>query len=294
MKIDPKLLVPTGRKIRLREYNTSYTGNYSDKQAAKEALADHIQIMAKLQDMLYASHRYSLLIIFQALDAAGKDGTIKHVMSGINPEGCQVVSFKQPSVRELSHDYLWREIAELPERGMIGIFNRSYYEEVLIAHVHPEIVLRQNIPGIETLGDIKSAFWEKRCDDINCFENYLTSNGTRIIKFFLHIGKKEQKRRFLERIDNPDKNWKVTMSDAEERKFWPLYQKAYEETLSLTSTKAAPWYIIPADNKWSMRALVSNVIIKTLSDLKLRYPVLPPSKIAEIKKIRQMLVSEKE
>jgi PPK2 family polyphosphate:nucleotide phosphotransferase len=217
MKIDPSIIVAPGKPFSLGKHDPEHTGAYEDKQAAKERLAENIPAMAEMQDKLYAAHRHSLLIIFQAMDAAGKDGTIKHVMSGINPEGCHVVSFKQPSVMELSHDYLWREMRELPERGMIGIFNRSYYEEVIIARIHPTIVLRQNIPGVDSADDIKKQFWLDRYESINNFERYLTGNGTRIIKFFLHLSKKEQKKRFLERIDNPSKNWKITLADIQER-----------------------------------------------------------------------------
>jgi PPK2 family polyphosphate:nucleotide phosphotransferase len=294
MKIDPSITVQPCKPLKLRNHDPAYTGGYADKQVAKDRLAENIRAMTRMQDMLYASHRYSLLIIFQALDAAGKDGTIKHVMSGINPEGCKVVSFKQPSVRELSHDYLWRELKELPERGMIGIFNRSYYEEVLIARVHPALVLKQNIPGIESLDDINKSFWQERYESINNFERYLADNGTCIIKFFLNLSKKEQKKRFLERIDNPNKNWKVTLSDIEERRFWNDYQHAYEEAIKATSSRAAPWYIIPADTKWAMRAMVSDVIVKTLEDLKLSYPLMPASKAAELRKIKAVLNGERE
>lgn len=293
MKYDPKIFLKPGRTLRLKEFDPAYTGVFRDKKAAKEKLAADIERMAVLQDKFYAENRSALLIIFQAMDAAGKDGTIKHVMSGVNPQGCQVFSFKQPSALELSHDFLWRTTLCLPQRGMIGIFNRSYYEEVLISRVHPALVARQNLPGINAAGDIPKAFWEGRLAQINSFEKMLVENGTRVIKFFLHLSRQEQKRRFLERIDNPQKNWKIAMADAEERAYWHSYRKAYEEALTATSTAAAPWYIIPADNKWFMRTAVGDIIVKTLKELNPAYPSASGGKAAELAKIKRILVTER-
>ena len=292
MKHDPKIILKPGRSLRLKDFDPKYTGAFKDRKAAKEKLAADISRMALLQDKLYAENRSALLIIFQAMDAAGKDSTIKHVMSGINPQGCQVVSFKQPSTLELSHDFLWRTTQCLPQRGMIGIFNRSYYEEVLISRVHPELVLKQNLPGIRRLEDIPASLWETRFAQINHFEKMLIENGTRIVKFFLHVSKHEQKKRFLERIENPEKNWKIAMADVQERACWGSYQKAYEEALSRTSTGLAPWYIIPADNKWFMRTAVSDIIVRTLKEFNSDYPAMSGAKVSELARIKRMLLKD--
>jgi PPK2 family polyphosphate:nucleotide phosphotransferase len=261
-------IVPAGRKIRLGDYDTAFTGKFRHKQEAEEKLLGDIQTLAQFQDVLYAQSTYSLLIIIQAMDAAGKDSVIKHVMSGVNPQGCQVISFKAPSQEELSHDYLWRCAKALPERGHIGIFNRSYYEEVLIARVHPGILARQKLPP-ELLG---KHVWRERFEDINNFERYLTHNGIVILKFFLHVSKHEQKRRFLDRIGTPEKHWKFAADDVAERACWRDYQAAYEDLFRHTSTPHAPWHIIPADHKWFTRVAVADIVNVRLRSLKLRYP----------------------
>ena len=292
MKHDPKTVLKPGRKLRLKDFDPAYTGAFKDKADAKEKLAKDIYRMTELQVKLYAENRHAVLLIFQAMDAAGKDSTIKHVMSGINPQGCQVVSFKQPSALELNHDFLWRTVQCLPQRGMIGIFNRSYYEEVLVARVHPELVLKQNLPGIHKVEDIPGSLWETRFTHINHFEKMLAESGTRIVKFFLHVSKHEQKKRFLERIENPEKNWKIAMADVEERACWNAYQKAYEQALTKTSTELAPWYIIPADNKWFMRAAVCDILVKTLKELKSEYPAVSGAKAAGLARIKRLLLKE--
>ena len=293
MAIDPKIIATPGKKISLKNYPTAYTGKYKSKKGAEKKLEKDIKQMKKLQDMMYAHDRYSLLLIFQAMDAAGKDGTIKHVMSGVNPQGCQIFNFKKPSDEERDHDYLWRIYKCLPERGRIGIFNRSYYEEVLITRVHPEILLNQQLPGIDSVKKINKSFWKKRYDQMNNLERHLHDNGTIILKFFLHVSKEEQKNRFLERIDKSEKNWKFTINDITERKFWDDYQKAFEDAINHTSTKIAPWYIIPADNKWYLRTMVGDIIIKTLKSLPLHYPKVGPAKLEELKKAKQLLLNEK-
>ncbi len=261
-------LVKPDTKIFLRDYDPEYTGKYQNKADALGVLQADIEQMGKYQDILYAQNNYALLIIFQAMDAAGKDSTIKQVMSGVNPQGCQVFSFKSPSSEELDHDYLWRTTKCLPERGRIGIFNRSYYEEVLIARVHPEILNSQQLPKIPSGNQI----WKQRFEEINNFEKYLTNNGIVILKFFLNISKSEQKKRFLRRIELPEKNWKFSISDVQERAFWNDYMKAYEDMFNHTSTKSAPWYIIPSNNKWFARLAVSDIICTTLKQLNLQYP----------------------
>lgn len=267
------LMAKPGKNHQIADFDSSFTADLS-KQDTKDLLIKNIEKLAELQSMLYAQDRYSILIIFQAMDAAGKDGTIKHVMSGINPQGCQVFSFKQPSAEELDHDYLWRVNRSLPERGRIGIFNRSHYEDVLIAKVHPEIILSSKLPGIYTLDDIDPDFWKRRYHQINDFERYLTENGTVILKFFLNVSKDEQKKRFLERLDDPSKNWKFSSSDIKERQFWDEYMKAYADVLTETSTELAPWYVIPADNKWFMRYAVGKIICDRMKQLDLHYPRL--------------------
>ena len=267
------LLAKPGKKHLVSDFDSSFTSDLS-KQDAKEQLAKDIEKLSELQSMLYAQDRYSILIIFQAMDAAGKDGTIKHVMSGINPQGCQVYSFKQPSAEELDHDYLWRINRSLPERGRIGIFNRSHYEDVLIAKVHPEIILSNKFPGVETINDIDPDFWKRRYRQINDFERYLTENGTIVLKFFLNVSKAEQKNRFMERLDDASKNWKFSSADIKERQFWEDYMNAYADVLTETSTELAPWYIIPADNKWFMRYAVGRIICDRMQQLDLHYPKL--------------------
>lgn len=267
------LLAKPGKKHLVSDFDSSFTGNLS-KQDAKEQLAKDIEKLSELQSMLYAQDRYSILIIFQAMDAAGKDGTIKHVMSGINPQGCQVYSFKQPSAEELDHDYLWRINRSLPERGRIGIFNRSHYEDVLIAKVHPEIILSNKLPSVETINDIDPDFWKRRYRQINDFERYLTENGTIVLKFFLNVSKAEQKNRFMERLDDASKNWKFSSADIKERQFWEDYMNAYADVLTETSTELAPWYVIPADNKWFMRYAVGRIICDRMQQLDLHYPKL--------------------
>lgn len=280
------LLATPGRKHSVADFDTSFTDDLT-KQAAKAELVKNVEKLAELQDMLYAQDRYAILIIFQAMDAAGKDGTIKHVMSGINPQGCQVYSFKQPSAEELDHDYLWRINRSLPERGRIGIFNRSQYEDVLIAKVHPQIVLSGKLPGIETLADIDAAFWKRRYRQINDFERYLSENGTVILKFFLNVSKEEQRKRFLERLNDPAKNWKFSSSDIDERQYWDDYMNAYSDVLTETSTEQAPWYVIPADNKWFMRYAVGKIICERMKQLDLHYPRLSPEKLEKLEEYKK-------
>ena len=267
-----KILAKPHAKISLRDYATDYTGSLADKDAGKALQKENLKHMKKLQDKLYAYNRYAVLLVFQAMDAAGKDSTIEHVMSGVNPQGCQVYSFKKPSANELEHDFLWRTYRAMPERGRIGIFNRSYYEEVLVTRVHPEYIIGQRIPGINAVEDIDDTFWESRYRSINEMERHLQHNGTVILKFFLNVSKEEQRNRFLKRINRPDKNWKFTISDLEERKYWDAYQQAFEQAIHHTSTDYAPWHIIPADHKWFMRAAVSEIIVDKLQSLNLRYP----------------------
>ncbi len=279
--------VPHDQSIRLADYDPAYTGDFESKKDAKEKLEKDILRLAELQDVLYAQDIYALLVVFQAMDAAGKDGTIKHVMSGVNPQGCQVFSFKAPSAEELDHDYLWRCMTRLPERGRIGIFNRSYYEEVLVARVHPEILERQKLPP-----EYRKDVWKRRYDEINCFEKYLFDNGIRVVKFFLNVSKKEQKQRFLERIERPDKNWKFSSTDVKERAHWDDYMQAYEDAFNHTSTKHAPWHIIPADHKWFTRSAVAGIIIETLESLDLHYPVVSDEHRAELLEDRRLLENE--
>ncbi|MBL9082701.1 MAG: polyphosphate kinase 2 family protein [Planctomycetales bacterium] len=282
-----ELLVPPGEKISLRkDYDPDFTGGFDDKEAAGEYVAENAKRLAEYQDRLYAQDTYSLLIIFQAMDAAGKDGTIRHVMSGVNPQGCHVTSFKSPSTEELDHDYLWRAAKALPARGMIGIFNRSYYEETLVVRVHPEFLAKQRLPKVDD--DI----WKRRFKEINNFERYLTDNGTVVLKFFLHVSKKEQKKRFLSRIDEADKNWKFSPADYAERAHWDKYQDAFEDMLNHTSTDEAPWFVIPADNKWFARLAVSETICAVLDGLDLAYPTVSKEKKAELQKIRAELEAE--
>jgi PPK2 family polyphosphate:nucleotide phosphotransferase len=272
--------VTDGDKFRLKDFKPHDTLGLKDehKPRAKEALARGVQVLAELQDRLYAYDKWALLLIFQAMDAAGKDGAIKHVMSGVNPQGCQVYSFKSPSAEDLDHDYLWRCTKCLPNRGHIGIFNRSYYEETLVVRVHPEFLKKAKLPPSLISKDI----WENRFRDIRAFERYLANNGILTVKFFLHVSKKEQKRRFLERLERPEKNWKFSGSDMAERGFWDDYQKAYEDTIRHTATKHAPWYMVPADNKWFSRIVVASAVIDALAELDLEYPEVGPDKLKEL------------
>lgn len=288
-----KYFAEPGKKIRLKDFDSGDTGNLDEKDEGKKILKNGIKRLRELQDMLYAHNRYSLLIVFQAMDAAGKDSTIKHVMSGINPQGCRVYSFKKPSEQELGHDFLWRTSRCLPERGMIGIFNRSYYEEVLVTRVHPEIILNQRIPAIRSVEDITEEFWEERYWQINAYERRLVENGTIILKFFLNVSKQEQKERFLDRINEPDKNWKFSMADVKEREFWKDYQQAFETAINKTSTGYAPWYIIPADHKWYMRAAVCDIIIRKLESLDVHYPEVSEEQKRNLKEAKQKLENEK-
>lgn len=281
-------LVPHGQKIRLKDYDPAHTGNFTSKEDVGKKLEEDIKELATLQDVLYAQNMHAVLLIIQAMDAAGKDGIIKHVMSGINPQGCQVVSFKSPSAEELEHDYLWRCVKALPERGRIGIFNRSYYEEVLVVRVHPDYLAAQRLPkGLD--GD---DLWKRRFEEINDFERHLADNGIITLKFFLHVSKKEQKKRFLERIDTPEKNWKFSAADLGERAHWDEYMKAYEDAFNHTSTSWAPWYIIPADRKWFTRLCVADIIVKRLRSLHLAYPVVGDDHKKALLKAKKMLERE--
>ncbi len=282
-----KIVASPGEKHKVADFDPAYTAKLT-KPEAQELLREKIGQMQKLQNKLYAHDRYAILIIFQAMDAAGKDGTIKHVMSGINPQGCQVFSFKQPSAEDLDHDYLWRIYKCLPERGRIGIFNRSHYEDVLVQKVHPEFVLGAKLPDINKVEDIDDKFWDKRYKQINNFEKHLSENGTVIIKFFLNLSHEEQEKRFLSRLDDESKNWKFSASDLKERAFWDDYMKAYSDMLTETSTEIAPWYVIPADNKWFMRAAVAEIICDKLEELDLHYPQLTDKAKEEIEKARKV------
>ena len=286
-----RLLATPGAEHTVSEFDTHFTGDLT-KQEAGALLAEDIEKLSALQGKLYAQDRYSVLVIFQAMDAAGKDGTIKHVMSGINPQGCQVYSFKQPSAEELDHDYLWRINRCLPERGRIGIFNRSQYEDVLIAKVHPEIILSNKLPGVTSLEDVTPKFWKKRYRQINDFERYLTENGTIVIKFFLNVSKDEQKRRFLARLEDEAKNWKFSTSDLKERSYWDDYMKAYSDMLTHTSTEDAPWYVIPADNKWFMRYAVGRILCERMGELDLHYPEMPVEARHKIDDFKKALLDE--
>ncbi len=281
-------IVKPNVKLELSKYKTDDTGNFKNKNEAEKDLTNNIEEMQKLHDKLYAEDKFSILLIFQAMDAAGKDSTIKHVMSGLNPQGTSVVSFKQPSAEELNHDYLWRCNKALPERGRIGIFNRSYYEEVLVVRVH-DLINNQKIPAQLLPPDI----WKERYRQISDYEKYLYENGTVILKFFLHVSKDEQKKRFLERIDKQSKNWKFSEADIKERQYWDEYQKCYEEALANTSKKHAPWYVIPADHKWFMRLAVSEIIIATMKKMPIDYPHLDKEQLARLQECKKVLENEK-
>jgi len=283
-----QFIVPPGKKIRLKDYDPASIGKFKDKADAKKKLCEDIERLAKYQDMLYAQNTHALLIILQAMDAAGKDGTIRHVMSGVNPQGTQVYSFKSPSSEELDHDYLWRSMKALPERGRIGIFNRSYYEELLVVRVHPEILSFQQLPT-----EYKDKhIWKRRFDEINNFESYLVHNGIHVLKFFLNVSKDEQKRRFLARINTPEKNWKFSLGDAKERGHWDDYMMSFEDAFNHTSTEHAPWYIVPADNKWFTRTVVADVIINRLKSLNLSYPTVSEAHMENLLKAKALLESE--
>jgi PPK2 family polyphosphate:nucleotide phosphotransferase len=287
MKMDPRdFRVPDGAKVSLRKWPTGIRPLYGSESHYKELLAADVGDLSDLQRLLYASNECSVLLIFQAMDAAGKDGAISHVLSGVNPQGCEVHSFKHPSAEELEHDFLWRTTCRLPARGRIGVFNRSYYEEVLIVRVHPEILESERIPGERAGG---KALWKSRYRSIVDFEKHLNRNGTRIVKFFLHLSKEEQRKRFLERIDQPDKNWKFGATDLAERKLWNRYMAAYEDCLGATSTRAAPWHVVPADDKLNARLIVSRVVIDTLRALGMKYPVVSPARRRELQAIRKQL-----
>jgi PPK2 family polyphosphate:nucleotide phosphotransferase len=288
--------VPPETKVRLKDYDSGWEqteemkelGKDVIKDRAQEVLAENLADLAAVQELLYADNRYAVLMVFQAMDAAGKDGAIKHVMSGVNPQGCQVFSFKKPSDEELDHNFLWRYMKALPERGRIGIFNRSYYEDVLVVKVHPELVERQRL----TEDDQGKKFWKRRYEDINAFERHLVRNGTVVLKFFLHVSKEEQRRRFLERLERPEKHWKFSTADLHERGFWKEYVKAYEDALSATSTKWAPWYIVPADHKWITRAVVADVVTSAIRGLDLKYPELNEEQVQAINAAREQLNQE--
>ena len=280
--------VKQGDKVNLDKWPTAVEAIYESKKQYQKLLRDHVAQLSSLQHLLYASNRYAVLLIFQAMDAAGKDGAIKHVMSGVNPQGCQVFSYRHPSAMELQHDFLWRTTRDLPERGRIGIFNRSYYEEVLIVRVHPEILRGEGI-GNGSLDE--KTVWQSRYRSILDLESHLHRNGTRIVKFYLHLSKEEQQKRFLQRIDEPEKDWKFNVGDIEERKFWNDYMKAYEECLSATSTREAPWYVVPADDKANARLIVSQIILDTLNGLEMTYPEVNAERRNELQSIRERLIN---
>ena len=283
--------VTNGKKFRLKDHDPGETLDFTgkDKPRAKEALAAGVQALSELQDKLYAQDQWAVLLVFQALDAAGKDGVIKHVMSGVNPQGCEVHSFKAPTSEELDHDYLWRCSKRIPERGRIGIFNRSYYEEVLVVRVHPQILQKQKVPR-ELL---TKRLWDERHEDIRSFERYLGRNGVLVRKFFLNVSKQEQKKRFLERIDQPEKNWKFSTADSHERKHWNDYQRAYEDMIRATATEEAPWYVVPADHKWFSRLVVAAAVIDALNSLDLAYPAIDASQRKELAAAKKELLAEK-
>jgi len=284
-----QFLIPAGTKVDLKKYNPAYCEGFADKNEARKKLKHDIKTLADLQYRLYAENRQALLIIFQAMDAAGKDGAIKHVFSGINPQGCRVNSFKSPTSNELQHDYLWRHYCQLPAKGQIGIFNRSHYENVLITKVHPSFILDEQLPNIDHIKDIDDSFWENRYRQISDFERIITENGITVIKFFLHLSKEEQARRFLSRINNKEKNWKFSSADIEERQHWDAYQRAYEMAIGRTSTSYAPWYVVPADNKWYTRMVVGDIVTRTLEGMAPKIPSLSEVEKAKLKKAKKQL-----
>ncbi|MEI7866263.1 MAG: polyphosphate kinase 2 family protein [Candidatus Methylumidiphilus sp.] len=295
-KVIDQIRVTPGKKVNLKDFGTSWAslpelkdfGKEEVKQKAAELLEENREELSKAQELLWASDIHSVLVVLQAMDAAGKDGIIKHVMSGLNPQGCEVQSFKQPTAEELDHNFLWRYMCRTPERGRIGIFNRSYYEDVLVVKVHPEMLDKAKLPP----GKRGDGFWEKRYEDINAFEHHLVRNGTLVLKFFLHISKDEQKKRFLERLENPDKHWKFSAADMAERGFWNEYAKAFEDALSATSTKWAPWYVIPADHKWVARTLISDILVTSIKSLDLEFPTVSEEKNAALVEAKRQLDQE--
>jgi PPK2 family polyphosphate:nucleotide phosphotransferase len=285
------IMVTPGRKISLKkDFDPDFTGGYDDKEGGLERVSENVERLCELQEKLYAQDKYALLIILQAMDAAGKDGAIRHVMSGINPQGCHVTSFKAPSPEELDHDYLWRAAKELPKRGMIGIFNRSYYEEMLVVRVHPELLAKQKIPAAVTRNNI----WKQRYREVNNFEEYLFHNGIITVKLFLNVSKEEQTKRFLARIDEADKNWKFSVGDWKERSYWDAYQDAFEDMLNHTSSKVAPWFVIPADHKWFARLAISEAVCDVLERLDLKFPRVSKEQRAELLQIKESLVNGKQ
>lgn len=288
MSFEHDYRVVKGKKFQLRDYPTAVAAD-PEKQDVKQQLAQNIETLTELQSKLYAQNRYGVIILFQAMDAAGKDSMIRHVMSGINPQGCQVTSFKQPSALELDHDYLWRIHQHVPERGMIGIFNRSYYEDVLISKVHPELILNSHIGAISRKEDVSPKFFKQRYEDIRYFEKYLTRNGFVVLKFFLNMSKQEQKKRFLRRIDLPTHNWKFSQADVQERQYWKDYQQAYEQAIAHTVTKKNPWYVIPSDDKWYSRLCVSDIIVHRLAELPLAYPEISDDQNKQLQQVKIQL-----
>lgn len=287
------LIAKPGEKHKVSDFSTNFTAGIEEEEG-KELILENVNTLSEMQDKFYAHNKYALLIVFQAMDAAGKDGTIKHVMSGVNPQGCQVFSFKSPSAEELDHDYMWRILKCMPERGRIGIFNRSHYEEVLVTKVHPEIILNQQLPGIKSTKDIDKKFWNKRYNQINDIEKYLTENGVVILKFFLNVSKDEQKKRFMKRLNDEKKNWKFSLADLKERGYWDDYMKAYSDVFTHTSTDYAPWYVIPADNKWFMRYAVSKIITEKMSELKIQYPKVSEEGLERLEEAKKLLLNEPE
>ena len=283
-----KFKITDGKKFSLKDYDSSWSNGY-EKEDSDQVLAEMIKETAALQDALFACNRYALLIIFQAMDAAGKDGAIAHTLTGLNPEGCEVFSFKEPSTEELHHDFLWRHYKALPQFGRIGVHNRSHYENVLVTKVHPELLLKEKLPGIKSVKDVGDKFWDHRYESIRAFEKHLQANGTVIIKFFLNVSKEEQRQRFLQRIDDPEKNWKFSPGDVHEREFWDDYMKAYEKAIRETSTKHCPWYVLPADKKWFTRIAISTIILDTLKKLKLEYPVLLKEEKEQLEEAKKLL-----
>ncbi|AFD08965.1 polyphosphate kinase 2 family protein [Solitalea canadensis] len=291
---DDRITITSGKNFKLKNFDTDFSLDFVSKESAGVIMQEHIQRIAALQERLYASDNHAILMIFQARDAAGKDSTIKHVMSGINPSGCQVVSFKVPTSTEIEHDFLWRTAVQLPERGRIGIFNRSYYEEVLVTKVHPEIILNQRLPSVLTEKDLDKKFWEHRYESIRDHEKHLSRNGFVILKFFLNVSKKEQKKRFLERIDQPDKNWKFSYGDIKERQYWDQYEDAFEQMIEETAEEHAPWFVIPSDKKWFAQLAVARILLETLESLDLKFPELGDEEKAVLEKAKMELESEKD
>ncbi len=286
-----KFKITDGKKFSLKDIDTAYSGDLK-KEETDEILEGLIKETSVLQSELYADNRHAILILFQAMDAAGKDGAIAHTLSGLNPQGCDVVSFKVPSTEELDHDFLWRHYKSLPRRGRIGVHNRSHYENVLVSKVHPELLLNEHLPGIHDVKKIDKKFWKKRYESIRTFEQHLADNGTIMIKFFLYVSKDEQKKRFLARIDDPDKNWKFSAADIYEREFWDDYMKAYEKAIKETATEDCPWYVIPADKKWFTRIAISSIILDTMANLKLGYPVLPKEEKEKLEEAKKTLLDD--